>query len=157
MERMLAFMKPPLSPSPPTVPSGLVSSVFCCFPFICLHVLREPSYAITVALAHNDRAHEHLDGSDALELDLALARCLVHTQLVSELVLGNGLGVVDLVAQDDKRHLGKLLHGEESVELGLGLREALVILCVNEEDYTVNLREVVSPDAAGYERLLSAG
>lgn len=140
-----------------TVPNGLVSSVFCCFPFIRLHVLREPSYAITVALAHNDRAHEHLDGSDALKLDLPLTRCLVHTQLVSELVLGDGLGVVDLVAQDDKRHLGELLHCEESVELGLRLGEALVILCVDEEDDTVDFGEVISPDATGCGRLFISG
>lgn len=113
-----------------------------------LHILRQPSYAITIALAHDNRAHEHFDGTDALELNLALACRLVHAQLVSQLILRNSLGVIDLVAQDDEGNLGKLLHREEGVELGLGLGESLVVLRIDEEDDTVNLREVIPPDTA---------
>lgn len=40
-----------------------------------LHVLRKPADTLSVALAHDDRAHEDLDGADALEGDLALASC----------------------------------------------------------------------------------
>lgn len=40
-----------------------------------LHVLREPADTLAVALAHDDRAHEDLDGADALERNLALASC----------------------------------------------------------------------------------
>ena len=40
-----------------------------------LHVLREPADTLAVALAHDDGAHEDLDGADALERDLALASC----------------------------------------------------------------------------------
>jgi hypothetical protein len=67
-----------------------------------------------------------------------------------QLVLGHGVGVVDLVAQDDEGNLGELLHGQEGVELGLGLGESLVVLGVDEEDDTVDVGEVVSPDTAGW-------
>ena len=69
--------------------------------------------------------------------------------LVAELVLGHGIRVVDLVAEDDERHLGELLHRQERVELGLGLGEPLVVLGVDEEDDAVDFGEVVFPEAAG--------
>ena len=69
---------------------------------------------------------------------------------MSQLVLGDSIGVIDLVAEDDEGNLGKLLHGKESVEFGLGLRESLVVLGIDEEDYTVDLGEVISPDTASY-------
>jgi hypothetical protein len=99
-------------------------------------------------LAHDDRDHEDLDRPDSLKRDLALARRLVQAELVAELVLGDGVGVVDLVAQDAEGHLGELLHGQERVELGLGLGEALVVLGVDQEDDAVDLGEVVLPQAA---------
>ena len=68
---------------------------------------------------------------------------------MAELVLGDGVGVVDLVAQDDEGHLAQLLHGQEGVELGLGLGEALVVLGVDEEDDAVDLGEIILPQAAG--------
>lgn len=40
-----------------------------------LDVLRQPTDTLAVALAHNNGAHEDLNGSDALERDLALASC----------------------------------------------------------------------------------
>lgn len=118
-----------------------------------LDVVGQPPDAVAVALPHNDRAHEHLNGADALQWDLALARGLVHAQLVAQLVLGDGVGVVDLVAEDDKGHLGELLHGQERVELGLGLGEALVVLSVDEEDDAVDFGEVVLPETARWQGL----
>lgn len=44
-----------------------------------LHVLREPADTLAVALAHDDGAHEDLDRTDALERDLALASCRLHS------------------------------------------------------------------------------
>lgn len=113
-----------------------------------LDILRQPPDALAVPLPHDDGAHEDLNRPDALERDLAFTRCLVHAKLVAELVLGNGIGVVDLVSQNDKRHLGELLHGEERVEFGLGLDEPFVVLGINEKHDTVNFREVVLPEAA---------
>lgn len=104
---------------------------------------------IQLTLSHNHRAHEDLDGPDALQRHLALARCLVEAELVAQLLLGDGVGVVNLVAQDDKGHLLELLHRQEGVELGLGLGETLVVLGVNQEDYAVNLGKVVLPETAG--------
>lgn len=119
---------------------------------ILLDVLRQPADTITVSLAHDNRAHEDLDGTDALQGDLALASGLVQTKFVSESVLRNGAGVVDLVAENDKGDLGELLHGQEGVELGLGLGEAVLVLGVDQEDDTVDLGEVVSPDTTSYWR-----
>lgn len=68
---------------------------------------------------------------------------------MAQLVLGHGIRVVDLVAQDDKGNLGELLHAQERIEFGLGFREALVIFGVDEENYAVNFGEVVAPDTAG--------
>lgn len=94
----------------------------------------QPADTLAVALSHNDGAHEDLDGADALERDLALARGLVQAELVPQLVLGDGVGVVDLVAEDEEGSLLEVLHGEERIELGLGLQEALWVFGVDEED-----------------------
>ena len=58
-----------------------------------LNVLREPADALAIALAHDHTAHEHLDGPDAFERDLALARGLVEAELMPEFVFGYGVGV----------------------------------------------------------------
>lgn len=114
-----------------------------------LDVLGQPADTIAVSLAHDDGAHKHLDRADTLQRDLALAGGLVQAELVAEDVLGDGAGVVNLVAEDDKGDLGQLLHGQERVELGLGLGESLVVLGVDEEDDAVDLGEVISPDTTG--------
>jgi len=68
---------------------------------------------------------------------------------VAEFVLGDGVGVVDLVAENDKGDLGELLHGEERVQLGLGLDEPLVVLGVDQEDDAVHFGEIVLPETSG--------
>lgn len=113
-----------------------------------LDVLRQPSNGIAISLAHDNGHHKDLDRPDALQRHLALPRRLVQAEVVAELVLGDGVGVVDLVAEDDKRHLLQLLHGQEGVELGLGLGEALVVLRVDEEDDAVDLGEVILPESS---------
>lgn len=113
-----------------------------------LDVLGQPSDTLAVALAHDDTAHEQLDGPNALERDLAFAGGLVQTQLVAKLVLAHGIGVVNLVAEDEEGDLGEVLHGQEGVELGLGLGESLVVLGVDQEDDTANFGEVVLPQTA---------
>lgn len=75
---------------------------------------------------------------------------------MSQLVLANSIGVIDLVSEDEEGHLGQLLHGEEGVELGLGLGEALVVLGVDEEDNPTDFGEVVFPQAARCTSILSA-
>lgn len=69
---------------------------------------------------------------------------------MSHLVLRDSIRVVNLVAENDEGNLGELLHGEEGVELGLGLTESLVVLGINKEDNAVDLGEVVAPDTSGY-------
>lgn len=48
-----------------------------------LNVLRQPADTLTVTLSHDNTAHEDLDGTNALERNLALAGSLVETKLVS--------------------------------------------------------------------------
>jgi hypothetical protein len=57
-----------------------------------------------LTLSHHNTAHEDLDGPDALERDLALASSLVQTKLVAQLILADGIGVVDLVSEDQERN-----------------------------------------------------
>ena len=108
-------------------------------------VLRDPTEALAVALAHDDGAHEDLDGPDVLEGDLALAGGLVEPDGLAQFLLRDGTGRVDLVAKDEEGHFGELLDREERVELGARLGESLVVLRVDEEDDAVHLGEVVLP------------
>lgn len=71
---------------------------------------------------------------------------LVQPQVVSELVLADSAGRVDLVPEHEEGHLREILDGEERVELGLGLGEALVVSAVDEEDDSVDFGEVVAPE-----------
>jgi hypothetical protein len=126
-----------------------------------LDVLAEPSDALAVTctrqhiisssalhvltLPHNHTAHEDLNRPDTLERHLALAGCLVEPKLSPELILRDCLGVIDLVSKNKEGGVCQRLHGEECVELGLGLGETLVVLGVNEEDNAADLGEVVAP------------
>lgn len=107
-----------------------------------------------LTLPHDNTAHENLNGADALKRHLALAGSLVQTKLVAELILAHGIRVIDLVSKHQEGNLGQILHGEERVELGLGFGEALVVLCVDQEDDPADFGEVVFPQAAGYHTLL---
>lgn len=66
-----------------------------------------------------------------------------------QLILAHGAGVVDLVSENKEGDLGELLHGQESVQLGLGLEEPLVVTGVDQEDNTADFGEVVPPETAG--------
>jgi len=103
-----------------------------------LDILAEPANALAIPLSHYHAAHEDLDGPDTLKGHFALACRLIQSQCTPELVLRDGIGVVDLVAEDNERYIRELLHSEESVELGFRLGESLVILSVDEEDNTAN-------------------
>jgi len=64
------------------------------------------------------------------------------------LVFTDGVGVIDLVTEDDEWSGFELFHGEQGIELGLGLVETLVILRIDEEDDTTDFWEVVPPKSA---------
>ena len=74
-----------------------------------------------------------------------------------ELLLADGAGRVDLVAEDEERHLGELLDREQRVQLRLRLGEPLDVDAVDEEDDPVDLGEVVPPQAARWRTLSSVG
>lgn len=64
-----------------------------------------------------------------------------------QLLLADSVRVIDLVAQNEEGDFGKVFHGEEGVELGLGFGEAFVVLGVDKEDDPANFRKVVAPQA----------
>jgi hypothetical protein len=70
--------------------------------------------------------------------------------VVAELLLANRARRINLVAEDQEWNLAKLLDREKRVKLRLGLRETLKVGRVNEENDTVDLGEVVPPEAAGW-------
>jgi hypothetical protein len=52
------------------------------------HVLRQPSEALAVTLAHDHRAHEDLDGTDIAERDFSLWQCqrwIINGHLLKEI------------------------------------------------------------------------
>lgn len=99
-------------------------------------------------LAHHNTAHENFNGPDSLKRHLALAGCLIQAQSGAELILTDGLRVINLVSEDEEGNLSKLLHAQKSIELGLSLEETLVILRVNKEYNSRDFREVVLPQTA---------
>lgn len=115
-----------------------------------LNILRQPSNTVSVALPHDNGAHENLDGSDvAFKRHLALTGGLVQSKGVLELELGNGLGHVDLVSKNQEGHSLELLNGKQRVELGLGLGESSRVGGIDEENNAVDLGKVVLPHSSG--------
>lgn len=68
---------------------------------------------------------------------------------MAQLVLGYGVGVIDLIAKDEEGHASELFHGEQGVELGFGLGEPLKVFRVHEEHDAAYFGEVVFPEATG--------
>lgn len=100
-------------------------------------------------MPHDNTAHEHLDRPDTLKRDLALACCLVETQSRAELVLADGLGMINLVSENQEGNLAELLHAQERIKLGLGFEKTLMVFAVDQEDNSGDLGEVVLPETAG--------
>lgn len=114
-----------------------------------LNILGQPSDTLSVSLAHDNTAHEDLNRTNALERNLALTSSLVETKLVTQLILADGIGVVDLVSENKERHLGEVLHGEKSIQFGLGLVESLVVDGVTQEHNTGHFGEIILPETTG--------
>jgi len=108
--------------------------------------LGDPSETLSVTLPLDNRAHEELNGPDVTEGNLALASRLVEAEVVPKLLLRNSAGGVNLVAENKEGNLGELFYGEKGIEFGLGFGKALEVGGVDEEDDSVNFREVVSPE-----------
>lgn len=100
-------------------------------------------------LSHNNTTHKHLDGSDTFERNLALARCLIQTQLMPQLLFADGVGMIDLIPKHQEGDLCKFFHGKEGIELGFGLGESFDVLGVDKENDSVDFGEVVFPETAG--------
>ena len=77
-----------------------------------------------------------------------LAGSLIQPQMMPQLLLTDGPRRINLVAKDEERNLRQLLDGEKSIKLSLGLGKTLKVGTINQEDDTVDLREVVPPETA---------
>lgn len=64
---------------------------------------------------------------------------------MSQLIFGNRVRVVDLVAEDEEGGLGEVLHAEEGIEFCFRLAETLWVFGVDEEDHAADFGEVVLP------------
>lgn len=118
-----------------------------------LHVLRQPPETLPIPLPHNNTAHKHLDRPDTLTRHLTLPSSLIQIQSITKLILGNGLGVVNLVSENEEGDFAQLLHREKCVQLGPALGETLEVFSVDEEDDAADFRKIVFPEAS---RLLMA-
>lgn len=67
-----------------------------------------------------------------------------------QLILTNGIWMIDLIAQNDKRDLSKLFHTEEGIKFDLGLDETFVVFGVNEEDNAGDFWEVILPKTTSF-------
>mmetsp|Transcript_4088 Transcript_4088/g.16756 ORF Transcript_4088/g.16756 Transcript_4088/m.16756 type:complete len:226 (-) Transcript_4088:205-882(-) len=118
-----------------------------------LDVLGHPAEPLAVPHALDDGAHEHLDRPHVgrLQVDLPLARGVVgQAEAVAELLFARRVRDVDLVAQDQERHLPEGIIGQQRVQLLLALGEALLVNRVDEEHDGVNLGVVILPNPASH-------
>merc|ERR1719356_332119 len=114
-----------------------------------LQELRQPLESLGIAHALRDAHHEQFDwtGSCGSFLGLfAKGHVVEELQALAQLVLRGSNWDVDLVAQNDKRHLCKAGLLEEPVELLLCLLKTRAVRCVNQENDAVHSGEIILPD-----------
>ena len=115
-----------------------------------LNILTEPFDTFSVSLAHDDGAHEDLKRSDLLlKSNLTLTGGLVKAKALSQLVLGNGASLINLVTENEERNISQLLNTKEGIEFSLTFGKSAGISSIDKEDNAANLREVVSPQTTG--------
>ena len=67
--------------------------------------------------------------------------------MVPQLFLANSTRGIDFVTQNEERNLCELFDGEQGIKFGFRFGEAIEIGAVDEEDNSVNLGEVVTPES----------
>ena len=85
-------------------------------------------------------------GVGGLDEPLACRAVSVEIELVDELRGGHGVGHVLLVVVDEESALAQVLRVEDSVELLLGLQDAIAVRSVDDKDHAVDAAVVVSPE-----------
>ena len=73
--------------------------------------------------------------------------------MVPQLFFADGTGGIDLVTQDEEGNLGEFFNREQCVEFGFRFRETLEISAVDEEDDSVDLGEVVTPESTSWDQI----
>lgn len=114
-----------------------------------VEVLGEPLETGRIAGAAEDAAHEDLDGArEALDGGAGLlAGGGQEAEAASELGLRERALHVDLVAEDEERHLRELLARKQAVELALRLADALRVVRVDNVHDRVAAHAVLLPQA----------
>ena len=134
----------------------------CCREKACSNVVRQPTESLVVSyckvsstparpcinlptLAHNDTAHEDLNRSYTFQWHLALPRGLPHTQLMPQVLLAYGVGMINFVAQNAEGDLAQLFHCKKSIQFSFRFGEALMVFGVDQEYDARDLGKVVFP------------
>jgi hypothetical protein len=87
---------------------------------LSLDILTEPFDTFSVSLAHDDGTHEDLKRSNLLlKSNLTLTGGLVKAKALSQLVLGNGASLINLVTENEERNISQLLNSKKSIEFSL--------------------------------------
>lgn len=74
---------------------------------------------------------------------------------MTQLILGHGIGMIDLVTQDEEGDFAEFFHGEQRVQLGFGFRESLEVFGVDEEDDAAYFGKVVFPETTSCSSVVS--
>lgn len=69
---------------------------------------------------------------------------------MSQLILTNCVRMVNLIAEDEKGHLGEFLHREKSVELGFGFGQTFVVFGIDEENNAGHFGEIILPETSSW-------
>jgi hypothetical protein len=69
--------------------------------------------------------------------------------MMPKLLFAHSTRGVNFIAKDEEWNLGESFDGEEGVQFGFRLSEALKVSAVNNEDDPIGFGEVIAPEAAG--------
>ncbi len=113
--------------------------------------MRQPHESILVSHPPHDRAHVYLYGPDCRILirPVVLPVRVHQPEGVLQLLLRRRRGHVDLIPENEERHVLQFVRSKEGVELRLRLGESPAIDGVDEVDDAVHGREVILPQPTG--------
>lgn len=103
-----------------------------------------PFERVTITHLVGDTAHEHLDRAGWLFNRTSRLSCRhCDSKSVSELLLGSSPLNINLIAQDDDRHILEVLDSENLFQFALCLRKSGTVRTINQKNYGIHLRVVV--------------
>lgn len=80
-------------------------------------VLGHPTEALAISLAQHNRAHKYFNGANVgRQLDLTLASGVGEAEGMTQVLLRNGAGQVNLVAKNQERNFGELFNAQKTLK-----------------------------------------